>query len=49
VLSHILDAEIVSAGRYRWILAQEEPTLIGYDQDLGWPAYTRRTTIRRSC
>jgi hypothetical protein len=34
VLAHILDAEIVLAGRYRWILAQDEPPLIGYDQDL---------------
>ena len=33
VLAHILDAEIVLAGRYRWILAQDEPPLIGYDQD----------------
>ncbi len=31
--AHILDAEIVLAGRYRWILAQDEPPLIGYDQD----------------
>ena len=34
VLAHNLDAEIVLAGRYRWILAQDEPPLIGYDQDL---------------
>ena len=34
LLAHILDAEIVLAGRYRWILAQDEPPLIGYDQDL---------------
>src|SRR6266542_4257051 len=33
VLGHILDAEIALAGRYRWILAQDEPILIGYDQD----------------
>lgn len=32
--AHVLDAELVLAGRYRWILAQDEPTLIGYDQDL---------------
>jgi DinB family protein len=30
---HIADAEIVYAGRYRWILAHDEPPLIGYDQD----------------
>jgi DinB superfamily len=33
-LGHIADAEIVVAGRYRWILAQDEPPLVGYDQDL---------------
>jgi hypothetical protein len=32
-LGHIADAEIVYAGRYRWILAHDEPPLIGYDQD----------------
>ena len=31
---HLLDAELVCAARYRWILSQDEPTLIGYDQDL---------------
>ena len=34
LLAHNLDAEIVLAGRYRWILAQDEPPLVGYDQDL---------------
>jgi len=33
VLGHILDAEVAYAGRYRWILAQDEPPLVGYDQD----------------
>ncbi len=33
-IAHILDAELVAAARYRWILAQDEPALIGYDQDL---------------
>ena len=32
-VGHIADAEIVYAGRYRWILAHDEPELIGYDQD----------------
>ena len=26
------DAEVVSAARYRWVLAHDEPPLIGYDQ-----------------
>ena len=33
-VGHIVDAEIVYSGRYRWILAHDEPPLIGYDQDL---------------
>lgn len=31
---HILDAEIVMAARYRWVLAHDRPQLAGYDQDL---------------
>jgi DinB family protein len=31
---HMLDAEVVASARYRWILAHDEPPLIGYDQDL---------------
>jgi len=34
VAGHILDAEIVSSGRYRFILAHDAPHLPGYDQDL---------------
>lgn len=33
-LAHIVDAEIVMSGRYRFVLAQDQPPLIGYDQDL---------------
>jgi hypothetical protein len=32
-LAHLVDGEVVSAARYRWILAEERPDLIGYDQD----------------
>jgi hypothetical protein len=32
-LGHATDAELVVSGRYRWILAHDEPPLIGYDQD----------------
>jgi hypothetical protein len=34
LLGHILDAEMVSTARYRWVIAQDEPPLPGYDQDL---------------
>lgn len=33
-IAHIVDAEVVMTGRYRWTLAHERPELIGYDQDL---------------
>ena len=33
-IAHLVDAEIVMSGRYRWVLAHDEPPLIGYDQDL---------------
>ena len=33
-LGHALDAELVVSGRYRWIVAHDDPPLIGYDQDL---------------
>jgi hypothetical protein len=33
-LAHTTQAEVVYSARYRWIVAHEEPPLIGYDQDL---------------
>ena len=33
ILRHVADSEIVGAQRFRHILAEENPTLIGYDQD----------------
>lgn len=33
-LAHIVDAEVVMTGRYRWVLAHDQPELIPYDQDL---------------
>lgn len=33
-LAHTVDAEIVMSGRYRWVMAHDEPPLLGYDQDL---------------
>jgi hypothetical protein len=31
-LGHLSDSELVVSGRYRWIIAQDEPELVGYDQ-----------------
>jgi hypothetical protein len=48
-LAHLVDAEVVMTGRYRWTLAHDRPELIGYDHDL-WPTTsTVTTTIRSSC
>jgi hypothetical protein len=33
-LAHLTDGELVLAGRYRWIVAEDEPDIVGYDQDL---------------
>jgi DinB superfamily len=31
--AHLTDAEVVMSARYRWVLAENGPPLIGYDQD----------------
>lgn len=33
-IAHMVDAELVVSGRYRWILAHDEPDIVGYDQDV---------------
>jgi hypothetical protein len=40
LVGHLVDAEIVMSGRYRWAISQDEPPLLGYDQDL-WVARLR--------
>lgn len=32
-LGHLVDGELVIAARARWILAEDEPDIVGYDQD----------------
>jgi hypothetical protein len=32
-LGHLVDSEIVTGARIRWILAEDEPDIVGYDQD----------------
>lgn len=32
-LAHMTDAELVMSGRYRWVIAHDDPPLLGYDQD----------------
>jgi len=33
IVGHITDAELVSSGRYRWIIAHDTPPIPSYDQD----------------
>jgi hypothetical protein len=33
-IGHIVDSELIASVRYRWILAEDQPRLVGYDQDL---------------
>ena len=40
LVGHIADAELVASGRYRWILAHDQPPIPGYDQDL-WASRLR--------
>jgi DinB family protein len=40
-LAHIVDGELVVSGRVRWIAAEDEPDIVGYDQDL-WVSRLRQ-------
>jgi hypothetical protein len=39
-LAHLTDGELVVSTRYRWIVAEDEPPIVGYDQAL-WVANLR--------
>jgi hypothetical protein len=32
-LGHLVDSELVTSARIRWIVAEDEPDIVGYDQD----------------
>jgi hypothetical protein len=32
-IGHLTDSEVVTSARMRWILAEDEPQILGYDQD----------------
>jgi hypothetical protein len=36
-LGHMADSELVTSARYRWVLSEAEPTLLGFDQN-AWSA-----------
>jgi DinB superfamily len=33
-LGHLVDSELVTSTRYRWIVAEDQPDIVGYDQAL---------------
>lgn len=33
-IGHLVDSEITTSARVRWILAEDQPDIVGYDQDL---------------
>jgi hypothetical protein len=33
LLGHLVDAEIVMSARFRWTISEDQPALLGYDQD----------------
>ena len=42
-LGHMTDSELVNSARYRWVLAESEPALVGYDQE-AWVARLDHST-----
>jgi hypothetical protein len=36
-VAHLVDGELIVAARYRWMLAEDEPDIVGYEQGL-WVA-----------
>jgi len=32
-IGHLVDSEVTTSGRVRWILAEDQPDIVGYDQD----------------
>ena len=43
LLGHIVDSELVTSTRYRWVLAEDEPPLRGYDQEAWTEAFNHRS------
>lgn len=43
-LAHLADSELIMAARSRWILAEDEPDIVGYDQD-AWVTNLRQGEV----
>lgn len=42
-LGHMVDSELITSARYRWVLSEDEPTLVGFNQN-AWVARPDRAT-----
>jgi hypothetical protein len=42
-LGHMTDSELITSARYRWVLSENDPTLLGFDQT-AWAARPDRAT-----
>lgn len=42
-LGHMTDSELITSARYRWVLSENEPTLLGFDQT-AWVARPDRAS-----
>ena len=47
ILCHLADSELVGATRFRWVIAQENPTLLAFDQE-AWAASLNYSSRRIS-
>jgi len=43
LLGHIVDSELVTSTRYRWVLAEDQPQLLGYDQEAWTDRFNHRS------
>ncbi|MGZ8502733.1 MAG: DinB family protein [Candidatus Limnocylindrales bacterium] len=48
-VGHLVDGELIVAARYRWIVAEDEPDIVGYDEALWVDVSATATTIRPRC
>ena len=48
-VGHITDSEMIVAARVRWILAEDEPDIVGYDQAMWVARLEHNADIRTRC
>ena len=48
IAAHLADSELVGAHRLRQVIAEDNPTLIAFDQDAGLRTWTTRAASRHN-